>query len=246
MILTITPEQRVALEALLDRPDQPDGTLTYRELQGFVFALACAPELVAPSEWIARIFGDRAPAVADKEEAQELLDLVMALYNEVNLGVVEGQPTLPPDCAFREELMANLDPGSPIGEWCAGFRMGHMWLVESWDELLPSALEGEYAACVTTLTFFESREMAEATTEELGGPAESLEENAKTFRQLFAGAMESYAEMGRAIYLEHFQGGIGAPGGSDFSDEPGVPVWNEPCPCGSGRNFGACCGRSVH
>jgi hypothetical protein len=41
---------RTALAAFLADPERPVGTLTYHELQGFLFAVAAAPELVPPSE----------------------------------------------------------------------------------------------------------------------------------------------------------------------------------------------------
>jgi len=40
---------RTALAAFLADPERPVGTLTYHELQGFLFAVAAAPELVPPS-----------------------------------------------------------------------------------------------------------------------------------------------------------------------------------------------------
>lgn len=40
------------LAEFLDHPDRPDGTLRFHELQGFLFAIACSPETIAPSEWL--------------------------------------------------------------------------------------------------------------------------------------------------------------------------------------------------
>ena len=46
------------LTPFLDDPDRPAGTLRYHELQGFLFTVASAPELVPPSEWLPVIFGE--------------------------------------------------------------------------------------------------------------------------------------------------------------------------------------------
>ena len=46
------------LQAFLADPARPTGTLRYHELQGFLFAVASAPELVLPSEWQPIIFAD--------------------------------------------------------------------------------------------------------------------------------------------------------------------------------------------
>ncbi len=40
-----------ALQAFLEHPAQPAGTLSYHELQGFLFTVVSAPELVQPSDW---------------------------------------------------------------------------------------------------------------------------------------------------------------------------------------------------
>ena len=44
------------LQAFLDHPSRPAGALSYHELQGFLFTVVSAPELVRPSEWLPIIF----------------------------------------------------------------------------------------------------------------------------------------------------------------------------------------------
>ncbi len=41
------------LTEFLDNPDRPDETLRFHELQGFLFAIASSPEMIAPSEMFA-------------------------------------------------------------------------------------------------------------------------------------------------------------------------------------------------
>jgi yecA family protein len=41
-----------ALGDFLSHADRPEGTLSFHELQGFLFAISCAPELIQPSEWL--------------------------------------------------------------------------------------------------------------------------------------------------------------------------------------------------
>lgn len=47
----------------------------YCELAGFLFALACSPEPVMPSEWIPRVLGEGNGAFGSLEEAQRVMDL---------------------------------------------------------------------------------------------------------------------------------------------------------------------------
>ena len=81
-------------------PRRPPDTLTCHELQGFLLAVACAPELVKPSEWIPVVFGRHEAEYESLEEAQAIIGELMALYNLVNAAVVEDRAALPSDCRF--------------------------------------------------------------------------------------------------------------------------------------------------
>ena len=121
----------VALPCLHDflaDPTRPAGTLAYHELQGFLFAVACSPEMLEPSEWMAAIFNDADPRYADLEEAQHVLDQFRALYNDMNTAVLAGTPSLPADCDVSADLLANFDHEAPLASWSRGFVEGHDWL----------------------------------------------------------------------------------------------------------------------
>ena len=75
------------LTKFLESPERPEGTLRFHEFQGFLFAITCSPEIIAPSEWLPMIGNDASLNFADESEAQEILGLVMTLYNEINEGV---------------------------------------------------------------------------------------------------------------------------------------------------------------
>ena len=53
------------LEAFLASRKRPEGTLLYYELEGFLFAVACSPDLVMPSEWTPLIFAEKEAGYAD-------------------------------------------------------------------------------------------------------------------------------------------------------------------------------------
>jgi len=83
------------LTEFLDRPERPDGTLRFHELQGFLFAITSSPETIAPSEWLSMIGNDGGLNFADENEAQAILGLVMTLYNEINTAVLERSNAFP-------------------------------------------------------------------------------------------------------------------------------------------------------
>ena len=87
-----------ALQALLADPARPADTLRYHELQGFLFAVASAPELILPSEWQPIIFANKDVEYASLEEAQEILGQITALYNSINAAMRDAPTLLPADC----------------------------------------------------------------------------------------------------------------------------------------------------
>ena len=81
------------LRAFLEHPSRPAGTFTYHELQGLLFTLVSAPEMVPPSAWLPVIFGGDEAGFASPDQAQEILGQIMALCNTINAAVLDP-PTL--------------------------------------------------------------------------------------------------------------------------------------------------------
>ena len=227
------------LKAFLARPTHPEGTLSLPELQGFLFALNAAPELVQPSEWIPFIFADEEPEFRDMKEAEEVMGALMDLYNDVNVSVRAKGPRLPPGCVFLDPPMANLDPEAPVSAWARGFSAGHMWLEDAWDRYLPEEMEEEMGAVLAALGFFSSRSLAEKMAEEAFESGASVEGLAEMFCRVFPDAVMEYAGVGRATY----EAVLEVEDGPQSPKPAPAPVGrNDPCPCGSGKKFKKCCG----
>lgn len=245
--MTMNKADMQLLAKFLDNPERPDGTFRFHELQGFLFAIASSPETIAPSEWLPMIGDDEGLDFADQNEAQEILGLMMALYNEINTAVLERSNTLPAVCAFDEDILKNFEDDSSISQWSRGFASGHDWLAELWEEYLFGELDEECGATLMVLSFFGSKKLANAYYEDMArgkrkrGDA-SFEDFAKTMREMFPDALASYAHIGRSIFeaVLEFESGGGEP---TMSEKIGR---NEPCPCGSGKKYKKCCGGQVH
>jgi uncharacterized protein len=231
----------MSLRAFLEDPARPTGTLRYHELQGFLFAIASAPQLIRPSEWMPLVFGDVEPEYASLDEAKRLLGELMSLYNSVNASVSSERATLPADCTFHDDVLANLDDDSPISQWSRGFMHGHRWLEDLWDAYVPDELDDSFAAKLLALSFFASRDIAEAFQKETAAD-QSLDALAATIRLVFPNALAEYAHFGRSIaqVLAESQTAERAPHGRQKTGR------NDPCPCGSGRKYKKCCGVNTH
>jgi len=193
------------LTRFLDDPLRPEGTLRFHEVQGFLFAVACSPELVPPSAWLPAISDEEDIGFEDEAEAQRIMGLIMGLYNGINDSVFERSYSLPPGCEFRADVEDNFDEELPISIWSRGFMMGHDWLAEVWDEYLPEELDGEVGSAAMVLSFFSSRQLAElyylesTTTPRRRRPKVSFIEYAEKARELFPAALSSYVNVDRSI-----------------------------------------------
>ena len=243
----LSPADVSALKAFLSDPHRPEGTWGFRELQGFLFAIASSPESVPPSEWIPLISNNEEFEFADESEAQRILGYIMTIYNEVNSSVIERSEALPMGCEFRPDVLANFDEQSSISQWSCGFMHGHNWLSEVWDEYLPEPLENDYGAGVMALSFFSSRKLGEAYFAEIespesGEPGKSFEQFAGTIRDIFPAALAAYANLGRSIFDVHMQAAA-----DHIEPARSTKVGrNAPCPCGSGKKYKKCCGGKLH
>ena len=237
-----TDIQAARLSAFLGAPERPEGTKSYCELAGFLFAVSCSPDLIQPSEWLPLVFNEGDEGFATFEEAQEILPAVLALYDFVNSGVLDREPNLPPGCTVLDDPIANFEPDTPLSQWARGFAGGHGWLEKVW-ECKPDSLSEEIGGAMLVLSFFASRELAEDFRVEIKSQDKPLEKLAGEMRELLPEAMRSYAQIGRAIYqaiqavteLETL-----AP------ERPKKVGRNDLCPCGSGKKYKKCCGATLH
>ncbi len=252
-----SPQALAALAAYLEAPERSEGTLPYHGLQGFCFALATSPEPIVMDDWLPAVFGD-ATVPAPKGESDETRDRAMAgllgLFNRINDEVAAGRIGLPADLEVFEDPLANVGPEAPLGQWSAGFSRG-MGLIEGvWDDCFPWAPEGMapwFAYWVVELSMFAEREYGASVLRVLDPDSGSWEDWLGPVLERFEEDMAALAGVGRrtALALEEFNAAEAEMGGAEPLAPP-EPVRrekigrNEPCPCGSGRKYKKCCGRS--
>lgn len=230
-----TESQAEALRVALASRERADGGMGYCGLAGFLFAVACSPVLVSPSEWIPAALGE------EFEADERVMDLVLTLYDRINVQVLWLTPSLPAGIAVREDAMANFGPEAPLGQWAQGYAAGHMWLEEAWDAYSPPDSQPEaetfheaLGGVMMVLSFFSLRELAEDCVRE-SALGETLESFAPTALKELPEAMRGLAVLGRGTREL----------GTELARMPARSFKvgrNEPCPCGSGRKYKRCCG----
>jgi uncharacterized protein len=236
------------LEKLLDPWDE---AFTIDELSGFLYGIAITPEMIPPSEWLLVIFSGEIPEFGSRDEAQEIMKLLMDAYNQLLQEFHNGYLSFPFD---YQDLNDDYD-FIKIEEWCLGFShavkiRGDLWMPNVDSEDIDE-LQDEVISCVAIVgacsnpqnadKFFDSKYSSDPKVKKEGYPEDKL------IPMLFANlpmAVESLTEI--AAEMASMNQNIATPAEPIRSHKIGR---NEPCPCGSGKKFKKCCiggGVTVH
>jgi uncharacterized protein len=103
-------------------------SMNLEQLDGFIAALICGPELVPPSKYLPKIWGDQT-VFEDASSAQEFLSLIMRHWNAIADTLNSGEVYLP--------LLLEDESGIAHGnDWANGFLRGMEFGREDWALLL--------------------------------------------------------------------------------------------------------------
>jgi len=213
----LSPLELDQLEALLASATFHGDAMPLDALQGLFFAVASAPDLIPPSRWLPVALGER-PEYANREQAQEALELVMRFYNQcVRAAAAED---------FTLLLYQREGGGDDLGTWCAGYLDGVDLSSPNWyeagdpdevDELLfpfivlagelPDKEKRQFRPA-------EWRELVKSCEDTIGDAIVEIREYWKVLRNPPTTVRRESPKTGR----------------------------NDPCPCGSGKKFKQCCG----
>lgn len=197
-------------------------------LDGFFAALACCPDLVMPSEYLAVIQNggteDGDLVFEDMAEAKRFTSLVMRHWNHVNRQLRDGEVYLP--------LLLENDEGKYLAnDWANGFLSGTHLRADIWGNLMNDEEHGGPLVPILVLAH-ENHPDPELR------PFDEPIDDAKREELLVgaaAGVMRLYAH-----FVPQRDGYLPKPG-TALRRSPKIGR-NEPCPCGSGRKYKKCCG----
>jgi uncharacterized protein len=226
------------LLALPEERDAPDAAM----LDGFLVAVLLQPDLVMPSAWLPYVFDAQGGAVdlpLEPADAQRLIGLVMRRYNELAACITAREPFDPIVFELAREDGAPVGDKEAIGAlapWSAGF----MTALVEFPALL-EAVDADDEAARSMLGILrhlplESDDDSEAA-QRLESERSRLEEDVP-----LADLDDALAELVACVMdVADFS----RPRRPFVRDAPKAGR-NDPCPCGSGRKFKHCHGRSVH
>ncbi len=184
-------------------------------LDGYLAAVACAPGVLLPSQWMPALWGgdEHAPEWDTMEEAQKFLGALLTMANDISRLLAQGrfEPILLGDPEDKGHTVAH--------DWCLGFLQG----VKCWPPLSGRDREVLEEALVLPAVF---------VTEEGAGALDKIGEAE------VAALVDAIAAIVHQLY-DHFSIRVSL---ASVPARAGRKVGrNDPCPCGSGKKFKHCC-----
>ena len=124
----LTAAEKKTLKKLLAKSQDPDTTLSYDELLGYMFGLAITPIIVVPSEWMPTIFGGDLPKFASTKEMEKMTSCLLEVHNKFIADFHDEKLRFPFNI---EQLQEN--QFETLYEWISGFEEALALHEELWD-----------------------------------------------------------------------------------------------------------------
>jgi uncharacterized protein len=207
--------------------------MNLEQLDGFLSALICSPDLVPPSEYLPEIWGDDM-VLEDEFSAKPILEdfisLIMRHWNSIVNTLNSGEVFLP-------LLLKDEDGYWNANDWANGFLRGMELRKEYWANLVDDEEHGGLLVPIFALAHENNPDPAMRPYKE---PV-SVELRETLIVEAVAGMNEIYHYFEAQRLL-----------GNDLLDNtttfrrtmPKIGR-NDPCPCGSGKKFKHCCGKAT-
>jgi len=200
--------------------------MNIEEIDGFFSALIAGPEIVAPSEYMAEVFGSETSEThqfESLEEANEILGLMMRHWNDIARTLSKGEVYFP--------LLLLDENGVEHGnDWARGFIRGTRLRHDRWAELLA---DDDHGGCmIPVLMLYHEHDEDPAMRPKPIGP----EQREKVTKSMAAGLVAAYL-----YFRQHGKPHVSTRGPEPLYTSNKIGR-NDPCPCGSGKKYKRCCG----
>ena len=217
-ILTFDEAARSRLMELLDAKSEAHNTMRCDEVQGFMMALLSGPDALNPTNWLPEILGEE--SLFDAKERTEIERLVMAMAADMRMKLNEK---ILPDLWFYEDEAGNPD----FYTWCNAYLYALDIVPTDWFEAVDQEeFEDLFYPIMALGGIYDEEENGEVI----------LHLNEKELTQLESDLPHVLLD----IYW-YWHAIINKP--QTVRREGEKVGRNEPCPCGSGKKYKACCGK---
>ena len=207
--------------------------MNLEQMDGFLSALICSPDLVPPKEYLPVIWGDDMvleDEFSAKSILEDFLSLIMRHWNSIIDTLNSGEVYLP--------LLLKDENGDWHGnDWANGFLRGMEMRREYWTDLIDDEEHGGSLAPIFALAHENSPDPAMRPYKE--PVSEELRET------LIVGAAAGMNKIYHYFEAQRLLGTDLPENMTTFRRSMPKIGRNEPCPCGSGKKFKHCCGKTT-
>ena len=225
----LTDAELERLSGVLGRFKRP---MNLKQLDGFLAALICGPEIVRPSEYLPVILGN--DMVFDdfggQPALQDFLSLVMRHWNVIADTLHSGDVFLP-------LLLEDENGISRANDWAKGFLRGMEFHKEQWAALLDDDEHGGWLVPIFAVAHEHDRDP------EMRPYKEAI--SAEQRERLIVGAAAGVTGIHRYFQARGLVERQPFDNATTFRRTMPKIGRNDPCPCGSGKKFKQCCGRTT-
>jgi uncharacterized protein len=228
--LTDTEFER--LEGILGRFDNKE-PMNLEQLDGFLAALICGPEIVRPSEYLPVICGSDIvfeDSFGTQSAFQDFLSLIMGHWNVIADTLHSGEVFLP-------LLLEDENGISYANDWAKGFLRGMELRRTNWAVLLDDEKHGGWLVPIFALAH-ENHPDPEMRPYKGAISAEERE-------KLIVGAAAAVTGIYRHFEAHRLLERQPIDSVTTFRRTAPKIGRNDPCACGSGKKFKQCCGRTT-
>ena len=205
-------------ETLMSHGHADESVIDVSELDGMLTAVLSGPVVVEPDAWLVAVWGGKAniPRWKNDREMHRFIDLCFKHMNDIAERLSDYPDQFEPVFGYNE---VDGKTYTVVEEWCFGYLRG--MALTDWSTL-PEALKADLDVIAL--------HGSEDNFDKLEGLTE--EEFEASIERIKPAALRLYN-----YWLENPQESV--------AQQPivnGVKVGrNDPCPCGSGKNFKSCC-----
>lgn len=219
---------------LYELVDEEKGATSMSMVDGLFTALAIAPQAIHTDEWLNWILAGA--NFANEQQASQVIGWLLRHYDVIQHRFHNNlMPDFSPIFLYRE------DGEVPwVADWCHGFMAAVHLRSDAWLSAFSSAQDRSPLDMIYGMTLLAPPDIEHPPAED-EQPADEVEEVALYMRRLAYRALEDYRHQfdplaGWDVLLETCVLQL-----RDYLLHPAI---DGACPCGSGRTFDECCGKT--
>ncbi|MEC6881011.1 MULTISPECIES: UPF0149 family protein [Photobacterium] len=126
------------LSTILENSQLADQLLSESQTRGFVTAMAAAPHLIDPTEWLAFMWGGEETSPFDNhEDLENYAKAIIAIWNEARAALFESTWQWPEGCALDDSQIVT----EVTSNFCEGMLQGWQLARDDWETIMPPESE---------------------------------------------------------------------------------------------------------